>query len=513
MRPSPLSSCRMCMVGLAAVFLAIPCCLFAAAPERQEQPVVHLLIFLSKDCSHCSPIERPALEAMSAQLRCTVKPTYFDIADMKNYKLLVCLERESEDTGNEMPVVFVGEHVLGGVKEIEDKLEKLIEQAARAGGSPPIKLPSSAEVDAAFAQRPVDRTIHLAYFEEPGCRACRRVEHMISFHEKQSAMVKVKRFISSKRENKLLLEVLCERAAVSEDRRLIVPSVFIGNDALIDEEVSDERLTHLLAKYAGEGAPVIWRVEESDIAVAQERLQQRFEKIGRLAVVLGGLVDGVNPCAFATIVFFIAYLAAKGRSKRQMLEAGIAFCTGVFTAYFALGFGLSEVLFRFEAMPVVAMVIRWAVVALVFVLAALSLYDAVVAWRGAPKQMVLRLSANLRMRINLLITRRTRSRYLIPASLLLGATISLLELVCTGQVYLPLIQFMLSVSVDRIRTLALLLLYNLAFVAPLLAVFVAAFLGIRSEALSAVARRHVVTSKLLLAGFFMGLGAVMLVLR
>ena len=112
-----------------------------------------------------------------------------------------------------------------------------------------------------------------------------------------------------------------------------------------------------------------------------------------------------------------------------------------------------------------------------------------------------------------MITRRTRSRYLVSASFVLGLVISLLELVCTGQVYLPLIQFMLSVSVERVQTIRLLIVYNLAFIAPLLAVFLAAFFGVRSERLNAFFHHHIAPAKLLLGLFFLGLGVALVTVQ
>jgi hypothetical protein len=34
----------------------------------------------------------------------------------------------------------------------------------------------------------------------------------------------------------------------------------------------------------------------------------RFKSLGLLTIVSPGLIDGINPCAFATLIFFISYL-------------------------------------------------------------------------------------------------------------------------------------------------------------------------------------------------------------
>ena len=68
----------------------------------------------------------------------------------------------------------------------------------------------------------------------------------------------------------------------------------------------------------------------------------------------------------------------------------------------------------------------------------------------------------------------------------IGFAISALELVCTDQVYLPTITFVMGVEEMRRHALSYLLLYNLAFVAPLLVVFALVHWGTTSLQLGGV---------------------------
>jgi cytochrome c biogenesis protein CcdA len=52
-----------------------------------------------------------------------------------------------------------------------------------------------------------------------------------------------------------------------------------------------------------------------------------------------------------------------------------------------------------------------------------------------------------------------------------GVVISIIELACTGQVYLPTILFVLGVPELRLQAGVYLVLYNLMFVLPLVVVF------------------------------------------
>ena len=75
-----------------------------------------------------------------------------------------------------------------------------------------------------------------------------------------------------------------------------------------------------------------------------------------------GLVTGVIAVtistAFATLVFFVSYLAVSGRKGGQILLVGGAFTLGVFLAYMLVGLGFYQVLEL--AGDLIAKLGRWA---------------------------------------------------------------------------------------------------------------------------------------------------------
>jgi hypothetical protein len=84
-----------------------------------------------------------------------------------------------------------------------------------------------------------------------------------------------------------------------------------------------------------------------------------------------------------------------------------------------------------------------------------------------------------------------------------GAAISVIEVACSGQVYLPTILFVLGVPGLRVRAGLYLLLYNLMFVLPLVVVFLLAYLGTTSQQLAQFINRRAATIKLATAGLFL----------
>jgi cytochrome c biogenesis protein CcdA len=100
---------------------------------------------------------------------------------------------------------------------------------------------------------------------------------------------------------------------------------------------------------------------------------------------------------------------------------------------------------------------------------------------------------------------------LFPASIVLGAVVSSMELACTGQVYAPLLAAMLAQGMTP-RFLFLLLVYNLCFILPLAIITVLACRGVGAQALANWAKEHVFATKLLMAAIFTIIAAVMVVL-
>jgi cytochrome c biogenesis protein CcdA len=253
-------------------------------------------------------------------------------------------------------------------------------------------------------------------------------------------------------------------------------------------------------------------------------------------MIVGGLLDGINPCAFAVIVFFVSYLTALGSARREIFAIGMSFIVAVFLTYFSIGLGLSEAIGLLSGAPWLSRLVSYVVAGIAFVLALFSLYDFVLAVRGRQREIVLQLPSFLKKHINLTlarrvggavresenhsdspgakVTRRWSFFFIAAAAFVSGIIVSFLELVCTGQIYLPAIRMMFfDVGGLWLKAIFYLLVYNLAFVVPLLGVFLLAYLGVTSEQLRGWLTRHMGATKLATAVFFAALGAIILIIE
>ena len=354
---------------------------------------------------------------------------------------------------------------------------------------------------------PADRAIHIAYFHKRGCQKCARASEILKRLKTEYPQVVVE--MKYAKESRGLLEAMGALYNVPEVKRLTTPAVFIGDEYLLDE-LDEARLKAVVEKHLSTGVASRLPEAEGKTGEAESDIVKRFSTFGTLAVAGAGLLDGINPCAFATIVFFISYMSLVGRERKEMLVAGGAFAAAVFVTYLLMGMGLLKFLSFLNEFSVVAKCVYLLAAIGTFTLAFLSLYDAIKAKQGKVKEITLQLPKSLKLRIHKVIREQTRTSGVIVGALVIGFAISALELVCTGQVYLPTITFVMGVEEMRGHALSYLLLYNLAFVAPLLVVFALVFWGTTSMHLGGVMQRHLMPVKLGTGMLLLALGVWLL---
>jgi len=229
-----------------------------------------------------------------------------------------------------------------------------------------------------------------------------------------------------------------------------------------------------------------------------------------LTILAAGLVDGLNPCAFAAIIFLVSVLLAGRGAKKRFLWTGAGFCLAVYLTYFLIGLGLFQAFRLSLARMWLNNVLRGLLAALLLAMAALSFRD---AWRfhasGRHGELALRLPARITRLIRYFIRDNIPQGYFMAGGFLIGSVVTALESICTGQLYVPTLLFLAKMSTFKLKAVWLLALYNLMFVLPLIAVFALSYRGVNSPVLISWNRKNVLWAKCLLGVFFMLLAIVL----
>jgi len=241
-----------------------------------------------------------------------------------------------------------------------------------------------------------------------------------------------------------------------------VPSVFIGNAGLEGESAIRENFDELVTWYEQNKKTG----PSGQNATSVQTKRGTWNVISIPLVLIAGLVDGINPCASAVLVFLLIMLMTI-RQKQRILLAGIVFTSAVYFMYFISGTGI------------------YSLAAITGILRGYSLIAGIIA-AGA---------GLLWIRNGIISSRASESpgpgagekpfsgrleTMVIPGAFVLGLLTGVLELSCTGGIYLA-IQDMISFKVNIVQGLVYLFLYNLAFIVPLLVIILLFYWWIPTE--------------------------------
>lgn len=359
-----------------------------------------------------------------------------------------------------------------------------------------------------------DETVRLDFFFSPGCEECERVkrEALPELEEQLDGLYELVPHDLTDAETIPLLVAYQQRCGNTENGRValvIDHSVFLSGAELIVTGLLD-RVGEALVRRQQPG----WRMPQApvlDDGRAEEVVRERAGALTFSVVALGGLLDGFNPCAISTLIFFMSVLAVARAGRRTRLLVGASFITASFLVYMGLGLGF---LFAFRQVPQFGTVKRIIEVALglgMVPLAALSFRDAIRFRKSQrPDEVTLQIPKKVKSRIHAFMNSRMGVGGPVIGGLVTGAGVTVLESVCTGQSYVPVLMYMLKRDCSDFCSWMLLVTYNLLFVLPLTVVFVCFHRGLQLTSLIAWSKRNLVVVKILLGLFFAAMALLLL---
>ena len=228
-------------------------------------------------------------------------------------------------------------------------------------------------------------------------------------------------------------------------------------------------------------------------------------------VFVSGLIDGINPCAFAVLLFFITYLFAmipvisspgyqgEDHVRKRILLTGMVYIAAVYLAYLVIGVTFLNVM----AMRPVSDLIAKAGAGVMILLGLVNIKD--FFWPG--KGFSLGMSS-----YQWDILKGLMRKVTLPAAFASGLIVGVFEFPCTGGVYLAILGLLAS-NYTFLSGLFYLLIYNLAFVVPLVVILlIASNNGIGSFSLKNWHEREHRTVKLISGLLIVALGIFLLII-
>jgi cytochrome c biogenesis protein CcdA/glutaredoxin len=316
----------------------------------------------------------------------------------------------------------------------------------------------------------------LVLFHEIGCSHCDRTEAFLESIHPEYPDLEILHYEIHESESLDLLPRLLAAYGVDEGS---VPILFVGDVSFVggvfygledepfapsgrSEDLALERAIRLAIET---GAPSpLSRIDESSGSSLAENLTIP-------AVILAAAADSVNPCTFAVLVLLLGTLLVAQRRGRKalVLKAGFAFTIAVFFSYFLMGIGI------FSA-------IQAAGIQRPFIMAVSSLAILLGLWNmkdyfAYGKWFTIEVPQRWRPTVK----RLTASVVSVPGAFFVGILDSLLLLPCSSGPYIAILA-LLSRTTTRIDGILYLLLYNVIFVLPLVAITLAVHFGFTTTA-------------------------------
>ena len=166
-----------------------------------------------------------------------------------------------------------------------------------------------------------------------------------------------------------------------------------------------------------------------------------------------GFLDGLNPCAFAVLLFFVAFLFTIRRTAASIWAMGLIYVAAIYLAYFLIGLGLMQAVLFVDDHHFMARVGSWLVIGLGLI----NLKD----YFFPQLPLHLRIPTIAHGTIQDWLKRAT-----FPAAAVGGFLVGLCTFPCSGGIYVAIVG-LLAARTTYLQGVGYLGLYNLAFVLPL----------------------------------------------
>ena len=306
----------------------------------------------------------------------------------------------------------------------------------------------------AFAES--GQPVEMVLFYGRGCPYCAAMREYLAEAKLQHPQIHVdEREIYFDADNVVLFEKLT--AAYGTEIKG-VPTLFIGNDVIVGfAEDMEPEIEQKIGACIADGCPSpLDRVSGQSGAIAPT--------LTLTAVVTAAAVDAINPCAFAVLIILITAVLGAG-SRHRVLYAGLAFSLAVFISYYLMGLGVYSAVEAAGATQAIYVVVG----VLAILIGLFNLKDYL--WYG--RWFVTEVPRSWRPTMKRIIQRVTS----VPGAFFTGFVVSLFLLPCTSGPYIVILG-LLAKTATRPQALAWLVLYNLIFVLPMIAITAAVYFGL-----------------------------------
>ncbi len=372
----------------------------------------------------------------------------------------------------------------------------------------------------AFAQDDQSEKLRVIYFYSVDCAKCQDIKPFIEeIKEKYKDKIEfLFHDVKEKEECRQLFYHFVKTYNVPEEKAG-TPIIFIGKDYLSGPNEIKQKLEEKINQKTKDNEDLLFDCHKFleqwpnvdkidfqgkggdegcsiDAQVCSIDNSSNHKNISLALIITTAVIDSVNPCAIAVLIFLITTLIALKSTRGRMLKIGLFYISAVFATYYLAGLGFMKIITKFDVAKEIGIIAGLIVILAGFLEIKEGFYP--------DGKQLLRIPEKTKPIFTKFLKRGT-----IISIVIAGVLVSAFELPCTGQVYLAILS-MLSKEELKGQGYFYLLVYNLIFILPLVIILFIAAWGFDIKRMDSMRKETRKTVKILMGIIMLALGMFLL---
>ncbi len=320
----------------------------------------------------------------------------------------------------------------------------------------------------------------IVYFYSDTCSHCKAIKPLIDeLEQKYSDDVHLTRYEVSSPENIQLYNQLCQKHGYDGKS---IPLVGVNDRILVGEsEIRDYLEDEIKKGIATEdktcplGGEMGCHLDpDAGNNTGSEPLIPGLSNLGFTSVLpiilVAGLGDGINPCAFVILIFVMVFLQQISGSKKRLIRVTLTYIISLLATNITLGI----LYFTLSLQMGFPTLVKNAVIVISIIAGLLNIKD--FFWYG--KGVSLGIPKAAKGYLKGLINRAS-----VPSAFILGVSVGILEAPCSVPIYLAVIEVLKGEGGTLATVFPHILIYNLMFILPLVVLSIAVYFGYKAHVL------------------------------
>ncbi|NVO09819.1 MAG: metallophosphoesterase [Bacteroidales bacterium] len=274
-----------------------------------------------------------------------------------------------------------------------------------------------------------------------------------------------------------------------------VPTIFIGNKVLGGEQEISSQLENELLRFKENPDSYTQSaiVPFQHIVNTSSLKKETFKSLSLGTVILGGLLDSINSYTIVAIIFLLSYLFIAGALRRRTLFYYIVI---IFITQFVIGMGFYTYAKVLLDNTTFLIIVSLVILILILVLGLLSTVDYLRYTGGILSKSIFQFPERVKESNSRSGGNFTRKETVLASVLFgLGVVVAIIGLKSVGQEYFPILT-LIDDPINRLQAVLYLAFYTLAFIGPLILIYLIALFGVSSVRIKTVFTKNMASIKL-----------------